>query len=35
LADLEYYLAHAAAPEDVTYIRNHIKMLRGIVSASN
>jgi regulator of sirC expression with transglutaminase-like and TPR domain len=35
LADLEYYLAHAAAPEDVTYIRNHIKMLRGIVSAPN
>ncbi len=35
LADLEYYLAHAPAPEDATYISNHIRMLRGIVSAPN
>ena len=35
LADLEAYLAHAAAPEDGSYIQNHIKMLRGIVCASN
>jgi len=35
LADLETYLAHAAAPEDSSYIKNHIKMLRGVVCASN
>lgn len=35
LADLEAYLAHAVAPEDISYIRNHIKMLRSIVCASN
>jgi regulator of sirC expression with transglutaminase-like and TPR domain len=35
LADLEFYLAHAAASEDSSYIRNHVKMLRGIVCATN
>ncbi len=35
LADLEAYLAHAVAPEDISYIQNHIKMLRSIVCASN
>jgi len=35
LADLEAYLTHAAAPEDSSYIKNHIKMLRGVVCASN
>ncbi len=35
LADLEAYLAHAVAPEDSSYIKNHIKMLRGIVCAPN
>jgi len=35
LADLESYLAHAVAPEDSSYIQNHIKMLRGIVCATN
>jgi regulator of sirC expression with transglutaminase-like and TPR domain len=35
LADLEFYLTHAAAPEDSSNIRSHIKMLRGIVCASN
>jgi regulator of sirC expression with transglutaminase-like and TPR domain len=35
LADLEAYLNHAVAPEDRTYIQNHVKMLRGIVCAPN
>lgn len=35
LADLESYLAHAAAPEDSTYIQNHIKTLRNIVCEQN
>jgi regulator of sirC expression with transglutaminase-like and TPR domain len=35
LADLEAYLSHAVAPEDKSYIQNHIKMLRGIVCAVN
>jgi len=35
LADLEYYLAHALASEDASYIQNHVKMLRGIVTAAN
>ena len=35
LADLEAYLTHAVAPEDSSYIKNHIKMLRSIVCAPN
>lgn len=35
LADLETYLAQVAAPEDSSYIQNHIKMLRSIVCAPN
>ena len=35
LADLESYLAHAVAPDDSSYIQNHIKMLRSIVCATN
>jgi len=35
LADLEAYLERAVAPEDSTYIKNHIKMLRNIVCESN
>lgn len=35
LADLEYYLEHAKAPEDVAYIEAHIKTLRGVVASSN
>jgi regulator of sirC expression with transglutaminase-like and TPR domain len=35
LADLESYLARTAAPEDSSYIQNHIKMLRSIVCALN
>ncbi len=35
LADLEYYLKHASAPEDVAYIEAHIKTLRNVVSAAN
>lgn len=35
LADLESYLAHAASPEDVSNVENHIKMLRKIVSSPN
>jgi regulator of sirC expression with transglutaminase-like and TPR domain len=35
LADLEFYLAHSAAPEDGSHIQNHIKMLRGIVCSQN
>jgi len=35
LADLEFYLSRAAAPEDSSYIQSHIKMLRSIVCAPN
>jgi regulator of sirC expression with transglutaminase-like and TPR domain len=35
LADLETYIAQAVAPDDSTYIKNHIKMLRSIVCATN
>ncbi len=35
LADLEYYLANASAPEDSTNILGHIKTLRLIVCATN
>jgi regulator of sirC expression with transglutaminase-like and TPR domain len=35
LADLEAYLARAAAPEDQAYIKNHIKLLRSIVCEQN
>jgi regulator of sirC expression with transglutaminase-like and TPR domain len=35
LADLEYYLQQAKAPEDVSYIEAHIKTLRGVVAATN
>ena len=35
LADLESYLTRAVAPEDSSYIQNHIRMLRSIVCASN
>jgi regulator of sirC expression with transglutaminase-like and TPR domain len=35
LADLEYYLAHAPAPEDGPQIKRHIKTLRSIVTATN
>jgi regulator of sirC expression with transglutaminase-like and TPR domain len=35
VADLECYLAKAVAPEDVSYVQNHLKMLRGIVCAHN
>jgi regulator of sirC expression with transglutaminase-like and TPR domain len=35
LADLEYYMAHASAPEDGNYIGGHIKTLRAIVSSAN
>ncbi len=35
LADLEYYLHHAAAPEDGAYIQGHIKTLRSIVGGGN
>jgi regulator of sirC expression with transglutaminase-like and TPR domain len=35
LADLESYLRDAVAPEDRSYIENHIKMLRSIVCANN
>lgn len=35
LADLEFYLAHAVAPDDVSYLQSHIKMLRGIVCEPN
>jgi regulator of sirC expression with transglutaminase-like and TPR domain len=35
LADLENYLAGAAAPDDSSYIQNHIKMLRSIICAQN
>jgi regulator of sirC expression with transglutaminase-like and TPR domain len=35
LADLEYYLAHAPAPEDGPQVKRHIQTLRSIVSATN
>jgi regulator of sirC expression with transglutaminase-like and TPR domain len=35
LADLEYYLAHTAAPEDQAYIQGHIKTLRRIIGSNN
>jgi regulator of sirC expression with transglutaminase-like and TPR domain len=35
LADLESYLSRAVAPEDTSYVQNHIKMLRGIVASAN
>lgn len=35
LADLESYLKSVTAPEDGTYIQNHIKMLRSIVCVTN
>ena len=35
LADLESYLKNAVAPEDSSYIENHIKMLRKVVCANN
>ena len=35
LADLEYYLKQANAPEDLAYIEAHIKTLRGVVAAAN
>lgn len=35
LSDLEYYLTHAAAPEDGPYIEGHVKTLRRIVGANN
>ncbi len=35
LADLESYLDRAPAPEDGSNIRNHVRMLRGVVCAPN
>jgi regulator of sirC expression with transglutaminase-like and TPR domain len=35
LADLESYLTNSIAPEDSSYIRNHIQMLRSVVCAPN
>ncbi len=35
LADLESYLAHTAAPDDVLYVKNHIRTLRSIVCEGN
>jgi regulator of sirC expression with transglutaminase-like and TPR domain len=35
LADLEHYLQHATAPEDLAYIEAHIKTLRGVVASPN
>jgi regulator of sirC expression with transglutaminase-like and TPR domain len=35
LADLEYYLANAVAPDDSSYIENHIVMLRSIICERN
>jgi regulator of sirC expression with transglutaminase-like and TPR domain len=35
LADLESCLKNAVAPEDRSYVENHIKMLRNIVCAGN
>ncbi len=35
LADLEYYLANATAPEDAENIRAHVRILRSLVACSN
>jgi len=35
LADLEYYLSNATAPDDRPNVENHVKLLRSIVSANN
>jgi len=35
LADLEFYLSHAPAPEGRSYLEGHIKTLRSIVSCPN
>jgi regulator of sirC expression with transglutaminase-like and TPR domain len=35
LADLEFYMAHTASPEDAAYIKGHIKTLRTIVGCCN
>lgn len=35
LADLESYMAHTAAPDDVVYVKNHIRTLRNIVCEMN
>lgn len=35
LADLESYLTHAIAPEDISHIQDDIRMLRGIVCSTN
>ena len=35
LSDLESYISRVAVPQDIAYIQNHIKMLRGIVCALN
>jgi regulator of sirC expression with transglutaminase-like and TPR domain len=35
LADLEYYMNNAPAPEDGSSIQNHIKTLRSIVGSTN
>ncbi len=35
VADLEFYLAKTVAPEDVTYVLKHLKVLRGIVGSPN
>ena len=35
LADLEYYLSNATAPDDRPNVENHVKLLRSIVSSNN
>jgi len=35
VSDLEYYLAHTAAPDDSAYIQGHVRILRRIVCCSN
>jgi len=35
LADLEYYLSSATAPDDRPNVENHVKLLRSIVSSNN
>ncbi len=35
LADLEFYLTNAIAPQDSSNIEGHIKTLRSIVSSAN
>ena len=35
LVDLEFYLAHATAPDDRLYIQGHVKTMRGVVCALN